>query len=99
MHSLRCASLSCQPDPVDAQVPESIIFEKAEKAASVEEIKAIVAEIETKLETLKKEADLSENDKKTRLIAMIDRLQKQHAQLDQKIAASEKEIESEKSSD
>lgn len=88
-----------QADPVDAQVPESIIFEKAEKAASVEEIKAIVAEIETKLETLKKEADLSENDKKTRLIAMIDRLQKQHAQLDQKIAASEKEIESEKSSD
>lgn len=85
--------------PIEAQEPEGIIFDKAEKAASVEEIKAIVTEIETKLETLKKEAALSESDKKAGLMAMIDRLQKQHAQLDQKMSNSKKEIENEKSSE
>ena len=86
-----------QVDTTDAPEPDNIIFEKAEQAASLEELKASVAEILTKLKTLKEEAARSENDEKTRLVAMIERLQKQHARLDQQIAVSEKEIDQEKS--
>jgi len=83
----------------DAPEPDDIIFEKAEQAATLEELKASVADILTKLKTLKEEAARSENDEKTRLITMIERLQKQHARLDQQIAVSEKEIDQEKSRD
>ena len=82
-----------QVDTTDAPEPDNIIFEKAEQAATLEELKASVADILTKLKTLKEEAERSESDEKTRLIAMIERLQKQHAQLDQQIAVSEKEID------
>ena len=83
-------------DPVDGLGPEDIIFEKANQAATLVEQKSKIAEIETELEALKEQADESENDEKTRLTAMIDRLQKQHAQLEQIIVAGEKEIEKEK---
>ena len=80
-------------DKTDAPEADDIIFEKAEQAATLEELKTSVADILTKLKTLKEEAARSENDEKTRLIAMIERLQKQHARLDQLVALNEKEID------
>jgi small-conductance mechanosensitive channel len=86
-----------QVDTTDAPEPDDIIFEKAEQAATLEELKASVDDILTKLKTLKEEAARSESDEKTRLIDMIERLQKQHARLDQQIEDSEKEIDQENS--
>ena len=82
-----------QVDTTGATEPDNIIFEKVEQAATLEELKASVADILKKLKTLREEAARSESDEKTRLIAMIERLQQQHARLDQQIADSEKEID------
>lgn len=88
-----------QVDTAGAPEPDDIIFEKAEQAATLEELKSSVDDILTKLKTLKEEAARSENPKKTRLIELIERLQKQHARLDEQIAVNEKEIDQEKSKD
>jgi len=83
----------------NAPKPDDIIFEKAEQAATLEEMKASVADISAKLKTLKEEAARSDNDKKARLLALIERLQQQHAKLLRQIAASEDAIGEEKSQD
>ena len=88
-----------QAEPANTSVPDDIIFEKAEQAATLEELKASVDDISAKLKTLKEEADCPDNDKKARLVAVIERLQQRHARLQQQIAAGEEAIDKEKSQD
>ena len=85
-----------QANVVNVSEPESIIFDKADQAVSLEELKAGAEEILQRIKTLKEEAAQSDSDKKTRFIEMIDRLQKQHAHLNQKIEDSEKDLDSNK---
>lgn len=88
-----------QVETANAPKPDDIIFEKAEQAATLEEMKSSAADITAKLKTLKEEADRSENSKKARLVAVIERLQQQHARLLQKISAGEEAIDQEKPQD
>ena len=76
--------------------PEEIIFDKAEQAATLEERKASLVEIEERLEFLGKELDNAEEDKRTKITSMIERLDVQKDQLSKKIAADEKKIAREK---
>ena len=81
---------------VSEQEPEEIIFDKAEKAATLEEQKAGLAEIEKLMETLNAALGKADEEKKAKISGRIERLKNQKAQLSKKIAVNEKEIDQEK---
>ena len=84
--------------PAEAKSPEEIIFDKAEQAATLEERKESLTEIEERLELLKSGLSKIEDSKKAKMTAIIQRLQDQKELLGKKIAADEKKISDEKHS-
>ena len=74
----------------DVQEPEEIIFDKAEKAATLEEQKASLTDIEERLATIEATLTDAEDDKKIKLAEMADRLKLEKERLSKKIATDEK---------
>jgi len=79
--------------------PEEIIFDKAEKASTLEEQKASLDEIGERLETLKTALEKAAEEQKEKISSMIDRLERQHQSLSKKVAEDEHAMVREKSSD
>ena len=82
-----------EPPAAESSGPEEIIFDKAEQAATLEEQKAYLAEIEKRLEFLKEESANADENKQAKLDAATSRLQRQHRLLQSKISGTEKIIE------
>ena len=82
-------SLSIETGSAEKQEPEDMIFDKAEEAASLEDQKDDMLEIEKKLEALKT-ALKSDDENKAELEESIKQLKGQRALLRRKIEASEK---------
>lgn len=78
--------------------PEEIIFDKAEQAATLEERKESLAEIEERIETLEEELPDLDEEKKERVAGVIERLKSRHEELGERIAADEKKLAKEKES-
>ena len=82
--------------PIDAQDPEEIIFDKAEKAATLEEQKASLTEIEKRLASVEAAMPDADGEKKAKLTGAADRLKREKARISQKITAEEKAMDKEK---
>lgn len=88
-----------QEIPADkVREPEEIIFDKAEKAATLEEQKASVEEIGEHIETLKDAMTKADDDKKKTILRVIERLEEKQKLLGEKISTAEKTIEQEENS-
>jgi small-conductance mechanosensitive channel len=83
----------------DDKDPEEIIFDKAEKASTLEEQKASLDEIGERIETLKTALAKADDHKKGKIASLIDRLDKQHQSLSERVAEGERAMERDKSSD
>ncbi|MDT8421866.1 MAG: mechanosensitive ion channel [Desulfuromonadales bacterium] len=77
--------------------PEGIIFDKAEKAATLEEQKACLSELEQRAEALGEEMSAATEDQKAKLSQMLDRLRGQQERLSARIAHDAEKIDKEKS--
>jgi small-conductance mechanosensitive channel len=77
----------------EGHLPEEVIFDKAEQAATLEEQQASLAQIEKRLEALKEESAKADDNHQARVDAATSRLQQQQDLLQSKIAAAEKRIE------
>jgi small-conductance mechanosensitive channel len=76
--------------------PEDIIFDKAEQAATLEESKIVLVEIEQRIETLEKELANAEENNRSKISVVIERLKSQQAQLTEKLTVDEKIVSNEK---
>jgi len=79
--------------PLEGKEPEEIIFDKADQAATLEEQKACLDEIEKRLAVLEEELANASNGQKNRIITVMTKLQQQQSQLQNKIAINEKALE------
>jgi len=89
-------SISKEPVLSGSKEPEDIIFDKAEQAATLEEQKACLAEIDQRLESLNEKLSKASDEQKERIENALRKMQRQQSQLQSKISANEKNIEEEK---
>jgi small-conductance mechanosensitive channel len=82
----------------DDKEPEQIIFDKAEKASTLEEQKASLDGIGERIETMKTALAKAPEDQKGKIATILDRLEKQQQSLSEKVADGEKAMERDKSS-
>ena len=80
----------------ETKEPEEIIFDKADKAATLEEQKACLSELEQRAETLGAEISAASEEQKAKLTQMLDRLRKQQERLSERIVHDTERLESEK---
>jgi len=84
-----------QPAPLESKKPEEIVFEKAEQAATLEEQKACLEEIEKQLKALEGKLSEASDEQKVRINEVMTKLRHQQMQLQNKISTYEKTLEQE----
>ena len=82
-----------QPSPLESKGPEEVIFDKAEKAATLEEQKTCLEEIEKHLEVLGESLSNASEEQKIRINEAMTKLRHQQVQLQNKISTYEKTLE------
>lgn len=88
-------SISKGPAPIGNKDPEDIIFDKAEQAATLEEQKTYLAEVDQRIEALQEELSEASEAQKESIDKAVKKLQRQQTQLQSKISVGEKKIEDE----
>ncbi len=78
--------------PLESKEPEEIIFDKAEQAATLEEQKACVVELENQLEVLTDVLPKASEEEKSRINETITKLQHKQEQLENKISVDGKTL-------
>lgn len=76
--------------PLEGKEPEEIIFDKADQAATLEEQKACLEEIEKRLAVLGEALAKASDGQKSRINEVMTKLQQQQSQLQNKISTGEK---------
>ena len=81
-----------QPLPVKNRESEEVIFDKAEKAATLEEQKACLVEMGKRIEALEGNLTEATDEQKGRINETMTKLQNQQSQLQNKISINEKTL-------
>ncbi len=84
-----------QSPPSESKEPEEIIFDKADQAATLEEQKSCLLEIDKRLEILEESLSNASEEQMVRINEAITKLQYQQTQLQNKVSAYEKTLEEE----
>jgi small-conductance mechanosensitive channel len=79
-----------------AKEPEEIIFDKAEKAATIEEQKACLEEIQGRIEILKSSLAKADDEKSEKIKEVIERFEARRQRLVEKIAHNEQAMHKDK---
>lgn len=84
-----------QPPPLESKEPEEIIFDKAEQAATLEDQKAYLIEVEKQLEVLRENLSEASEEQKIKINEAMTKLRQQQMQQKNKISNYEKTLEKE----
>ena len=84
-----------QPPPLESKEPEEIIFDKAEQAATLEDQKAYLIEVEKQLEVLEENLSEASEEQKIKINEAMTKLRQQQMQQKKKISNYEKTLEKE----
>ena len=81
-----------QPPPLESKEPEEIIFDKAEQAATLEDQKAYLIEVEKQLEVLEENLSEASEEQKIKINEAMTKLRQQQMQQKNKISNYEKTL-------
>ena len=84
-----------QPPPLESKEPEEIIFDKAEQAATLEDQKAYLIEVEKQLDVLGENLSEASEEQKIKINEAMTKLRQQQMQQKNKISNYEKTLEKE----
>jgi len=84
-----------QPPPLESKEPEEIIFDKAEQAATLDDQKAYLIEVEKQLEVLEENLSEASEEQKIKINEAMTKLRQQQMQQKNKISNYEKTLEKE----
>ena len=82
-----------QPPTLESKEPEEIIFDKAEQAATLEDQKAYLIEVEKQLEVLGENLSEASEEQKIKINEAMTKLRQQQMQQKNKISNYEKTLE------